>query len=880
MSYPSIGAHGIIGDLSTAALVCMDGTIDWLCLPTFSSPSLFASLLDREKGGRFRVGLEGEFHAVQEYLEGTAILQTRMRNPSGAIAVTDFMPIAGDEAGQGGPLLVRHLEALAGGPTVVVEFSPRYPYGIEAPGMSRAPTRAVAEFPGLTVTLLSSRPVDWEAESGRGRLELRQGQSLSLALYIGSPAGMFPAEKGMEAMERLARWWRSWLQRDETGRPRRFGPYRRLVERSAITLKLLQFRPTGALVAAPTTSLPEEIGGQRNWDYRYCWIRDAAFTVEALYRLGHLAEMESYFRWLATTVGDGGASSIQVMYGIEGQRELPERILHHLEGYRGSRPVRVGNGAVDQLQLDIFGEIMLAAMHLSDYVGRIDHSTWPLLRQICDHVVEAWSLPDHGIWEPRSGPAHHTLSKAMCWAALDKGIKIAQRYGFPADIGRWQGSARRIFKEVMEKGWSPVKGAFRQRFGHDDLDAALLLLPKIGFLPYDHPKMVATVQAITEELSHHGFLRRYSSEDGLSGGEGTFLLCSFWLIDALLHQGRRDEAEALMERALGAANHLGLFPEEYDPVWHEPLGNFPQALTHIGFINTVAELTESQEGPAGQARPVVMMEQVGDGPLNQGDAGAGSGSAMEIADRLKELMNRLRGAFFLQEERRVAYGAMAASPLYGEFLSLAPRLQAVDLGTIATDGERLAFWINLYNVMTIHGVIAHGVKESVREVPRFFQRVSYRVGGHIFSLDDIEHGILRGNRRPPYGLFRPFSRGDARLQFVVERLDPRIHFALVCGAASCPPIGVYSPDQINRQLDHAAMAFINGHGVELRREEMKIALSRIFKWYGGDFGDSQVERLLFISQFLYDPEQAWFVAENASRLKVVYLKYDWRLNAG
>jgi hypothetical protein len=655
-----------------------------------------------------------------------------------------------------------------------------------------------------------------------------------------------------------------------------------MVDRAALVLKLLYYNPAGTIAAAATTSLPEEIGGVRNWDYRYTWVRDTSFTLQVLFNLGHLSETQGYLRWIERLLSEHGAGRMQIMYGLRGEADLPEEELSHLDGYKGSRPVRIGNGAASQRQLDIYGEIMDAALKLSDYVGKIDSERWPFLRGICDYVVEHWQDRDSGIWEIRGDPCHFVYSKMMCWVALDRGLTIARRYGFPADLKKWEETKAEIKGDVLEKGWNQEKQSFVQHYETDALDASNLLMPLLGFLPFEDPRIVSTIEATQRELGHDGFLYRYVGEDGLPGGEGTFLLCTFWLIDCLIGLQRFEEAEILINRIEGVANHLGLFSEEYDVNWREALGNFPQAFTHIGYINSVIALRQARRKEAKEderekslsLRKLLLTSRI---VLNDGEPSPDM-PIENIAMKLKDSMNILRGAFFDTKRGRVSYEQMQRSKAYREYVGLSYALKRMDLEGLKSRKEQLAFWINLYNVIVIHGVITLGIRDSVKEVRQFFRRVQYQIGDMFFTPDDIEHGILRGNRRPPNSLFKVFQGKDPRLAFSIKPFDPRIHFTLVCASSSCPPIEVYTGEKLEKELTIAGETFLNGGGIIIDREKNRISLSRIFTWYAADFGKSLNERLRFIAPYLYNRDDRDFLEENAEHIKVNYQDYDWRLN--
>ena len=882
--YKQISDYGIIGDLHSIALIGLDGSIDWLCLPHIDSPSIFCALLDDKKGGRFSISPLSEWDSAAEYIPGTNILQTRFRTGKGVMQVTDFMPVCAcgkEEYEDEGHELYRYIEIISGEINAGIEFNPRFDY-------ARAETYIKGHENGITaygnnesVTLSCSREINISDKSRNAKWALSKGDSVWLKLRLGDkePDGL-DIEKAEKALADTETYWKKWLNVSETGRSMDLGPYREMVERSALVLKLLYYEPAGTIAAAATTSLPEEIGGERNWDYRYTWVRDTSFTLQALFNLGHLSETEGYIRWIEKLLSEHGAGKMQIMYGLRGEEELHEQELDHLDGYKGSRPVRIGNGAAAQKQLDIYGELMDAALKLSDYVGKIDAGLWPFLQGICDYVVDHWRDKDSGIWEVRGGPFEFVYSKVMCWVALDRGIIMAKRYGFPADLKKWRKTCDEIREEVLVKGWNDEKEAFVQHYETDALDSSNLLIPILGFLPFTDPTVISTLEATRRELSHDGFLYRYIGDDGLTGDEGTFLLCTFWLIDNLIAIGRLDEAETLIHRIEGVANHLGLFSEEYNVHWREALGNFPQAFTHIGYINSVIALQKAKRKEVESERrelPDINILLAGKIVLNKGEPRQDI-PPKEIASYLKNAMNVLRGAFFDTQRGRVAYERMKKSQAYNEYLELSYTLKNMDLEELKTDHDKIAFWVNLYNVIVIHGVIELGITDSIKEVRNIFRRIQYQIGDMFYSPEDIEHGILRGNRRPPNSLFKVFKKNDGRLKYAVQEFDPRVHFALVCASSSCPPISFYTSDNLDEELAIAGKAFLNGGGFKLERLKGSVSLSRIFKWYAGDFGDTAADIVNFISPYIYEDDARSFLIKNAEQIKINYQYYDWRLN--
>ena len=791
--YKKISDYGIIGNMHSVALIGLDGSIDWLCLPHIDSPSVFGALLDDRKGGRFSVSPVSEWDSAAEYLSRTNILVTRFRTRSGSMEVIDFMPVDREEEER--HELYRCVRVLKGSMVVRMLFEPRFRYAHTRTVIERAANGAVARGEDECMALSCNYGVVIEGDGACSEWSLAEGDRVWIRLEYGTDhPGELDVAKAEASLKDTEAYWREWLGTSETGRTIELGPYKDMVERSALLLKLLYHRPAGSIAAAATTSLPEEIGGVRNWDYRYTWVRDTSFTLQALFNLGHLSEMEGYFSWIRGVLLKHGADKLQIMYGLHGETELPEEELGHLDGYKGSRPVRIGNAAAGQKQLDIFGEIMDAALTLSDYAGKIDYGLWPLLSGLCDYVVGHWRDEDSGIWEIRGGPYHFVYSKVMCWVALDRGITIAHRYGFPADLEVWEKTRQEIREEILEKGWNQGKASFVQHYGTDALDASALLFPLLGFLPFDDPRIVSTIEAIQRELGHDGFLYRYKAEDHLPGGEGVFLLCTFWLIDCFIGLKRFEEAEQLLHRMEGVANHLGVFSEQYDVRWKEALGNIPQAFTHIGYINSVVALSQAKEAASGRQRKEAHRPRYfsfNTMVLNDGEQLAAM-PPREIAHRLKQCMNILRGAYFDTPAGRVAYERMSQSRIYREYVALSYSLRGMDLTGLGSREEQIAFWINLYNVIVIHGVIELGIKDSVKEVRNFFRRIRYRIGDFCFSPDDIEHGILRGNKRPPHAPCKRFREGDQRIRESTSPLSALHRHA--------PPLTSIPPTRFTRNL--------------------------------------------------------------------------------
>jgi pentatricopeptide repeat protein len=598
MAYQPIENYGIIGDLHSAALVGIDGSIDWLCLPRFDSPSVFAAILDDEKGGRFKITpVSDGVTRKQLYWPDTNVLITRFFTPDGVAEITDYMPIHVSMNGRGRHQLIRRIKVVRGEMNFRMECSPAFNYARD--GHKTEITEGGACFHSGQLSLGLATDVPLRSESNRVVAEFSL-QEEQMAVFVlreiesGADCGLSLSERQEEELfMQTVEYWRRWLSKSTyTGR------WREMVHRSALTLKLLTYEPTGAIVAAPTTSLPEGIGGERNWDYRYTWIRDAAFTLYGLLRIGFTEEAEAFMGWLEDRCYKPKPDGLlQLMYGIDGRADLTEEILDHLEGYRGSRPVRIGNGAYDQLQLDIYGELMDAVYLYNKYGDPIWYELWTHLRSLIDWVCDNWQRKDEGIWEVRSGQQHSVYSKLMCWVALDRALRLADKRSFPADRERWLKVRDEIYEEIMEKGWSPERKAFVQSYGGDTLDASSLIMPLVFFVAPKGPRMLSTLDAINRPpkdngLVSNGLVFRYDvqkSADGLMGEEGTFNLCTFWLVEALTRAGRLEEARLIFEQMLSYANHLGLYAEEIGPSG-EALGNFPQAFTHLTLISAAFNL--------------------------------------------------------------------------------------------------------------------------------------------------------------------------------------------------------------------------------------------------------------------------------------------------
>ncbi|MDY6892875.1 MAG: glycoside hydrolase family 15 protein [Chloroflexota bacterium] len=596
MAYKGIGEYGIIGNMLSAALVGTDGSIDWCCLPHFDSPSVFAAILDDEIGGRFSIRPQTPFRSTQSYIQDTNVLQTTFHTATGSVTVTDFMPCYLDTHHRLTQFheIHRMVRCASGKMSLEAVVEPRLNYARDETILATSRWGITASGGSESLVVSSSVPFTVEGHQAASRFVVKRGEKVTFILHYGATEAKSPGVyRTKRKLEQTLAYWRSKSEGCVFS-----GIWGDAILRSYLALHLMIYSPTGAIIAAPTTSLPEMIGGQRNWDYRFAWLRDASLTINALFHLGHVEEALTFFNWLVDVSSERGPT-MQILYGIDSIVPPEEQELSHLRGYRNSSPVRIGNGAHNQLQLDVFGEVVDAAYTYLNIAGYISNKTWEVLENFIDSACRLWQLPDSGIWEVRGGPYHFIHSKLMCWVAVERGMRIAEKLGHTEKVDRWRATAGDIRDDIMSKGWNEDKQAFTQHYDTSALDASNLLMTLFGFLPVSDERIISTVERTMEELNWDGLLRRYRTEetdDGLSGSEGAFLWCSFWLVRILLRMDRIEEATNLYQRLLNCGNHLGLFSEMVDPVSGEMLGNFPQALNHLAVIITGLELTHTLDG--------------------------------------------------------------------------------------------------------------------------------------------------------------------------------------------------------------------------------------------------------------------------------------------
>ncbi|WP_049996519.1 glycoside hydrolase family 15 protein [Halococcus sediminicola] len=596
--YKPLSDYGLVGNLETCALVGRDGAIDWCCLPRLNSSSVFAAILDADDGGRFAIHPTGEYEAEQEYMERTNVLQTTFHTESGTAHVTDFMPLSPDNEGNQPKVrgLYRNVVCTEGSVDFTVEFDPLFDYARADSRVEPIEDGVVATGDARRISLSSPHSLDCGDGAARTTFSLSEYDSEWFVLEYGTRAPT-DADSCERLLDNTIEFWRDWAHTCPDDEDCPFaGRGHDEVVRSDLVLKLLTYQGTGGITAAPTTSLPEVVGGVRNWDYRYNWLRDGAFTVRAFGNLGDTEEAVNYLDDFLELGRAVDPSDLQPIYGLQHDSTYEEQELDHLDGYRNSSPVRIGNGAADQLQLGIYGELILAIHQLSWSDRSIAGEDWAAVREIVEYVCEIWERPDSGIWEMRSGPKQFVHSKAMCWVAVDRGIEMAEANDFDAPLDEWRDEREAIKETVLERGFDEEQNSFTQAFDDDQLDASLLLLPLTGLLPFDDPRIEGTIESVVDRLAtDEGFVYRYE-HDELPGDEGTFVLCSFWLVDCLARMDRVERAREIFENLKEQFSPLGLVSEEIDAETGELLGNYPQAFSHIGFVNSALFLHEAEEG--------------------------------------------------------------------------------------------------------------------------------------------------------------------------------------------------------------------------------------------------------------------------------------------
>ncbi|MCK4810402.1 MAG: glycoside hydrolase family 15 protein [Candidatus Omnitrophica bacterium] len=590
--YKDIEDYGIIGNLQTCALIGKDGSIDWLCFPFLESPSVFAALLDIDRGGQFQITPLAKYQSMQSYSKNTNVLETTFFTSLGVAVITDFMEVEGRKEKDDARILFRRVECIKGEVKLGVNFAPRFDYARVFPEFALKREGVIAQGKDKKLFLQSPTPLEINNKAAEGILTISKEEGSVWFILQYDQMTFFSNDECEKILHEVKQYWLGWSERSVCSLVGQDESWHALIVRSGLVLQLLVIPEIGSVAAAATTSLPEVVGGTRNWDYRYAWIRDASFTVQALFHLGHIKESKNFRRWIWEIIGRyNDPSQIRIMYDLRKKIDSNEQILGNLSGYKDSSPVRVGNAAAAQKQLDIYGELLNMVYETTRYGKHVPYKRWPEIKRIVNYVCEVWNTEDSGIWEVRGRLRHFVYSKLMCWVAIDRGIKISKAKGFKASLESWEEQKNGIRREILEKGFSKGLNSFVQCFGSEVLDATSLLIPMMGFLPFDDKRVQGTIDATLKRLTTpDGLVYRYQTEDGLPGTEGNFILCSFWLVEVLALSGRVKEAEEIFSKILNYVSPLGLLSEEIDPETHKQIGNFPQAFSHIGLINSALYL--------------------------------------------------------------------------------------------------------------------------------------------------------------------------------------------------------------------------------------------------------------------------------------------------
>lgn len=603
--YKDLEEYGIIGNLETCALIGNDGSIDWLCFPYLESPSVFAAILDNKRGGHFTIQPVSKFHSFQAYIKSTNVLRTTFNTPFGMVAITDFMPVKEDIENKKHRSIYRKVECIEGHSRLKLEFKPRFNYAKSSPNFELIEEGVNCNYKNENLILNTKVPLKIENNLVKAQFDMKKNDRIWFVLQYGHQDGDSSEYDYCNGkLEITKKYWKDWTDKSPQICALR-GIWRDTIIRSGLVLKLLTNPKSGAIAAAATTSLPEYIGGVRNWDYRYAWIRDSAYTIQALFHLEHLQESQDFMRWIRNIITqESHPSNLTIMYPLHENADTNEQILEYLSGYKQSSPVRIGNAAFNQKQLDIYGELINAIYDTARYGKDISDETWSFVKSLADYVCEIWDTKDRGIWEIRDEPRHYVHSKLMCWVALDRALKIAARKEPDGQFNGWEESREQIKEIILDKGFNKELNSFVQYFDSNVIDATSVLIPQLGFLPYDDPRIQGTIDAVMGNLmTENGFVYRYKNDDGLSGDEGCFALCSFWLVDSLTLSGRLEEAERIFVNVLQQISPLGLLSEEIDPQTKKQLGNFPQAFSHIGLINSALYISIAKGCEARGPRP-------------------------------------------------------------------------------------------------------------------------------------------------------------------------------------------------------------------------------------------------------------------------------------
>lgn len=863
MAHSPLSEYGAVGNGRGLALVSRTGSVDWMCVPRLDSPAVFAALLDDRSGGRFAIRPDRDFDAASAYRPGTNLLETRFRVRTGEARLTDFMPDGPDvrERPENAGRLIRRVRGEAGEVRLRIVCDVRFDYGRRPARWERRDNRCwrlVSRDRHLLLT--ASRPLFWEDRTAR--LRVRAGETVWLVLDWGGES--VPDEAALEGLlDSAERYWRGWRSEGGAGRLPPGGFWRDALDRSALALRLLQYRPAGAVAAGGTAALPVAPGGGDNRDDRVASIHEAADTLTALSALGRRREADAFVDWVRGVLRAADAGGPEDIQRLDRPRPpAGERIARHLAGYKGAEPVRLGRNPGEASALEISGEVLDLFFAFSRRGGEIGSGDWTRLRPLVDRAAATWRRPDSGRAEPSVRPGIH--ARLMAWVALDRGIRIALRNGFRADLARWRNERAAVRQDILRRGVSRRTGAFRTDDETGGTDDGVLRIPLVGFLPATDRRVAATLRELDADR-----LR----EDG-------FLLPFFRYLRCRILQGRLDEVAEGLRRVREFSGPSGLLGERYDPVFREIGGNLPRASAHAACALATLEYLAARNAPPPPPSPLWSRRAARlfrPARLSPPRRPRREAVPADPNRALRDVLRRLADHFYDAHEQRVDYAGIRSSAVFDRMRDCVADLRGFDPETLGTDAERIAFWINLFNLLTIHAVVALGVRDSVREIPFFFRRATYVVGGRSYRLGDIEHGVLRGNRRPPFRPSRPFGPADPRLRTLPETPDPRTIFGLVRAARTGPPLGVYAADTLGRRLDASARVFLNGTS-RLDMRDRTLWVSELFKRRRSDIGARDADLVRFVARFWYRTDPADWLVSEADRIAIRYFPFDWRLN--
>lgn len=873
MAVKKIGDYGVIGNGAAAALVGRDGAIDWLCLPQIDSESVFAALLDPQRGGAFTVEPPGrwqeDWDTAQSYIEGTNVLRTRFRTRGGEVELTDFMPI-GSSSENTIPYLVRRITGIHGDTRLRITVSARLRYARVAVTWQQQ-TACAWSLHGDdgTYSITTSSPVHWHED--QTSVAIGAGETFWIA--FGAEQQRSTTADIEAHLNTTIDYWRRWISHRHPDDRRAHSTWRQQLVRSDLLLALLQSPATGAIYSAITASIPRTLYGMRACDGRYEDVFACALYVEALLGFGHVDAAQQYL--------------LHAIARLPSPRTLlhaPRSVaLDHLSGYRGT-PAAVQSEAVAQCDYTTVGFLLDAALLLSRHGVPIERSLWEQLQPLVDFAAQTWPHPDLGYATSSLGPRHFTLSKLLWWMALDRGVKLAQRYGYPGDVDWWKEQRQAVRDTIITQSYRADKGLFAMHPDSDEIDPALLLLPITGFLPADDPRVKRTLAAIELVVRGAQESNRSSEEVDVAVEPHFHNLFPYWHVNCLILQQRFDDAEERLRLLHTTSNHLGLFGEHFDGLFREINGNFPAGRVHAAYAVTVMNFfnglnrLQRSEPPAPERRLGMVFRSHLLNPVSDQTNGSALSPSHDADQMLQQALNELRREFYDAHEQTLEYARIRGTQSYQRFRDAITALREFDPLVLESDAHRLVFWLNVFNAAVIHGIVELGLTRSVRDVPLFFDRIQYKIGRFLFTPSDIEHGILRANAPPPGKRRNKFIQKDPRCRLGPGSCDLRVHFAMFRGTRSAPYLDVYILDRLESMLNDAARVSVNA-AAQVVKKKRTLLLPEQIAWYRQDFPQENTQFVSYLSRFFNDPEVVEWLGENAHRVNIEYQSFDWRLNS-